>query len=307
MPKVKWAMLCPMARSGSSHTSELLCRHEGMWSHHGLFNNGPMGRWPSKDYIPLDRTEYYSAVLDDRYVRTGGLEHSGEFLDRYIFTNDPRFNPRQWECVGFKVQYVHLVNMPDLREYLIRNRDIRIILNTRRDLLEHAAAEEWCANGSSRAARRNEPYRRQGPATTSLAPAQLFATFENLCRYREDAITTFDTDDRPFFEWSLEDMFDRYGDLNQDNHRKLFDFLDMQPSGPFASTFVRTPRPGAREYLANFEELKTAARTVDGGIFAKYFEPDYDPYTDHAWPKLSDYRLNDIMKFRDNTAFRAGA
>ena len=303
MPRVKWVMLCPMARSGSSHTSELLCRHKGIWSHHGLFNNGPMGRWPSKEHIPGGMNEYYSAILDDNYTRVGGEERSGEFLDKYIFTDDSRFNPRQWECVGFKVQYVHLVNMPDLRDYLVRQRDIKIILNTRRDLLEHTAAEWWCNNGNSRAARPDTAYAYGDSSKVWIPPEALFATFRNLCRYRYDARATFDRE--CFFEWSLEDMFIPDGGVNEQSHCRLFDFLEMKPSEPFASTFSRTPRPRARDYISNLAELNEASKVVGNGVFEKYFAETYDPRRDTTWPVLDDYSLGSIMRVKDNADFRA--
>ena len=158
MPRSKWVMLCPMARSGSSHTSELLDGHEGLRSHHGLFNEGPFGRWPANEFLEPELQEYYSSILDERYRRVGGQEHSGEFLEEFIFTDDPRYNPRGWQCVGFKVQFVHLVHMPDLRDYLIANKDIKVIVNTRRHLLEHACAELWCSQGNSRGGREGEDF-----------------------------------------------------------------------------------------------------------------------------------------------------
>ncbi len=144
MLKSKWVILCPMARSGSSHTSELLDNYDRdrFRSHHGLFNGGPFGRWPADEMIPSELEEYYRSILNENYDRIGGQEHSGEYLDRFIFTDNRTYNPRQWEVIGFKLQYVHFVHMPDLRQYLVDNRDIRIIANTRRDLLEHACAEQ---------------------------------------------------------------------------------------------------------------------------------------------------------------------
>jgi len=293
-----------MARSGSSHTSELLGLHEKMWSHHGLFNNGPGGRWPFKDHLTTDQLDYYSAVLDERYVRVGGQEHSGEFLDKYIFTDDPRFNPRRWECIGFKIQYVHFVNMPDLRDYLVRRKDIKIILNTRRNLLEHACAEQWCQRGNSRAARADSAYEFGDQSSVSMDPKALFATFRNLCRYRQDAVDTFDTGERDFFEWSFEDMFDREGGINIENHIRLFDFLEMKPSGPIRGTFTPTPRPRAAEYFHNLSAIREAARTYHGGIFAKYFENDYDPYVDRSWPRFDDSGVRPVMRVADNGMYR---
>jgi hypothetical protein len=74
MLRSKWVMLCPMARSGSSHTSELLDAQPNMRSHHGLFSEGPFGRWPADPYLPAEQLEYYSSILDDRFRRVGGQE-----------------------------------------------------------------------------------------------------------------------------------------------------------------------------------------------------------------------------------------
>jgi hypothetical protein len=303
MLKSKWVMLCPMARSGSSHTSELLGFHHRIRSHHGLFNDGPFGRWPANEYLAPEQMEYYSSILDDRFQRVGGQEHSGEFLDKFIFTDDRRFNPR-WECIGFKIQFVHFVHMPDLREYLIRNQDIKIIVNTRRHLLEHACAEYWCQNGNSRAARSNENYSFGNQTSIRIAPQKVLATFRNLCRYRQYAIHTFGTGTREFFEWSYEDMFQKDGSLSIENHQRLFDFLGMKPTIPFASTFTKTPRPAARQYLENYEEIQSYVQSRENGIFSKYFLPDYDPWKDHSWPVLRDYQLDNIMVEKDNSQFR---
>lgn len=297
-------MLCPMARSGSSHTSELLAGHERLYSHHGLFNNGPFGRWPADQFIPPEKKDYYSAILDKNYVRIGGQEHSGEFLDEYIFTDDPRYNPYNWECVGFKIQFVHLVHMPDLREYLIKNKDIKIIVNTRRHLLEHTCAEYWCQNGNSRAAREGKSYTFGKTDAIVVDPGGIRATFRNLCRYRQYAIETFNDGERDFLEWSYEDMFHENGLINIENHRKLFDFLDTKPSRSFAATFSQTPRPPAKEYFLNFQEIAEFIRVSDDGIFQKYFSDDYDPRKDASWPVLKNYRLENIMIEKNNDAFR---
>lgn len=304
MPQVKWVMLCPMARSGSSHTSETLGQHEGMHSHHGLFNDGPFGRWPADRFLSQDQMSHYSAILDKDYNRIGGEERSGDFLDTYIFTDDPRYNPSQWRCVGFKIQYVHFVHMPDLRDYLIRNTDIRIILNTRRHLVEHAAAEIWCQNGNSRGGRVGEDYGFGDTSSVEVKAADFFGTLSNLCRYREDAIRAFDRPGRRFMEWSMEDMFDAGANLNEENHRNLFTFLGSKPSQPLKPRFAKTPRPKARDYLANYEELRAESKEVRGGVFAKYFEPSYSPYVDKKWPELEDYQLDEIMREKNNDRFR---
>ncbi len=297
-------MLCPIARSGSSHTSELLDAHDRLHSHHGLFNNGPFGRWPADQVISAEKRDYYNCVLDNNYTRIGGQEHSGEFLDEYIFTDDPRYNPKGWESVGFKIQFVHFVHMPDLREYLIRNKDIKIIVNTRRHLLEHTCAEYWCQNGNSRAAREGKSYSFGKTEAIVVNPVDLLATFRNLCRYRQYAIETFDDGMRDFLEWSYEDMFHENGSVNVENHQKLFDFLEVKPSHPFAAHFSQTPRPPAKEYFRNFEEIAQFMRDSDGGIFQKYFSADYDPRKDTSWPLLQNYHLERIMIEKNNNAFR---
>ena len=299
----KWVMLCPMARTGSSHTSELLDAHEGIRSHHGLFNEGPFGRWPADEFLPPEKRAYYSSLLDDRYIRVGGEERSGEFLDEFIFTNDPRYNDG-WSCVGFKIQFVHLVHMPDLLDYLVRNEDIKIIVNTRRHLLEHACAEHWCQRGNSRAARTGEAYDFGETDAVTVDPSDLLATFRNLCRYRQFAVDRFGDGARPFLEWSYEDIFDESGSLDVESHRRLFAFLETQPTQPFSSPFARTPRPDARTYFRNFDELRDAAGSADDGAFAKYFEDAYDPRRDTTWPELDDYQLDEIMVEQDNSRFR---
>lgn len=305
MPRSKWVMLCPMARSGSSHTSELLDGYDKVRSHHGLFNNGPFGRWPADKFIKSEKKEYYSAILDQNYIRTGGQEHSGKFLDEYIFTDNPRYNPRQWECIGFKIQFVHFVHMPDLREYLIKNKNIKIIVNTRRHLLEHACAEYWCQNGNSRAARYGQAYDFGNTKAIHVEPRHILATFRNLCRYRKYAIDTFNDGERDFFEWSYEDMFHENESINIENHQKLFDFLEMKPTKPFSSPFSKTPRPNPREYFENYEEVEQFMENTDDGIFRKYFTSDYDPRKDTSWPILKHYDLDKIMIEKDNNRFRS--
>jgi hypothetical protein len=307
MPMSKWVMLCPMARSGSSHTSELLDGHEGLRSHHGLFNEGPFGRWPANKFLAPELEEYYSSILDDRYRRVGGQERSGEFLDECIFTDDPRYNPRQWQCVGFKIQFVHFVHMPDLRDYLIANKDIKIIVNTRRHLLEHACAEFWCQNGNSRGGREGDEYEFGRTAPIVVELHDILATFRNLCRYRQYAIETFDDGERDFLEWSYEDMFTADGSLDVANHLRLFEFLETKPSRPLVPTFVPTPRPPPSRYFANYSEVEQFMRKADGGIFAKYFHPHYDPRLDRSWPKLRNYQLDKIMVEKDNKRFRVAA
>ena len=304
MPRSKWVILCPMARSGSSHTSELLDAQERVRSHHGLFNEGPFGRWPANAFIPREREEYYSAFLDDSYTRVGGQERSGEFLDTYIFTDDPRYNPGGWESVGFKIQFVHFVHMPDLREYLIRNKDIKIVVNTRRHMLEHTCAELWCSRGNARAAREGRRYEFGDTGPIHVSPSNVIGTFRNLCRYREYAISTFD-DGRDFFEWSYEDMFRADGSLDSEQHRRLFEFLEITPSDSFAPPFARTPRPSARDYLENYDEVARDVSKADGGVFRKYFDPSYDPRADRTWPVLPEYQLDDVMTERDNSRFRS--
>lgn len=304
MLRSKWVMLCPMARSGSSHTSELLNQRDGLLSHHGLFNNGPFGRWPATPLIPPEKKDYYSCILDKNYVRIGGQEHSGEFLDKYIFTDDPQFNLEGWECIGFKIQFVHFVHMPDLREYLINNRDIKIIVNTRRHLLEHTCAEYWCQHGNSRATRAGKSYTFGKTEPISVNPVEIGATFRNLCRYRQYAIETFDDGKRNFLEWSYEDMFHENGTINRENHQKLFDFLEIKLSSDFEASFSQTPRPSAKEYFLNFEEIAQFMRHSDGGVFQKYFSDDYDPRKDTTWPVLQEYWLDKIMTEKDNDAFR---
>lgn len=293
-----------MARSGSSHTSEILSAHDGMHSHHGLFNGGPFGRWPADKFISAKMMPYYSSILDENYRRIGGMEHSGEFLDKYIFTDNPRYNPGQWSCIGFKLQFVHFVHMPDLRDYLVGNSDIKIILNNRRDLLEHATAELWCQQGNSREARPGEDYDFGSITPVNIDPADVIATCINLCRYREYTMSTFAVPGREFLEWSLEDMFDIDGKLNVDNHQKLFDFLKSKPSSDLAPSFVKTPRPSARHFLKNYEEIRQSVTEAHGGIFSKYFREDYDPRSDYEWPVLEDYRLDSIMQEHDNLKFR---
>jgi hypothetical protein len=307
MPRSKWVMLCPMARSGSSHTCELLDGHEALRCHHGLFNEGPFGRWPANEFLEPELEEYYSSILDERYRRVGGQEHSGEFLDEFIFTDDPRYNPQGWECVGFKIQVVHFVHMPDLRDYLIANKDVKIIVNTRRHLLEHSCAEFWCSNGNSRGAREGEEYEfgRTAPIVVSLE--NILATFRNLCRYRQFFIETFDDGQRDFLEWSYEDMFTADGTLDIENHLKLFEFLEMEPTRPLVPTFVRTPRPPASRYFENYSEVDQFMTKADGGIFAKYFDAQYDPRRDLSWPTLRKYRLDKIMVEKDNERFRVAA
>jgi len=306
MPRSKWVMLCPMARSGSSHTSELVGRQRKLRSHHGLFNEGPFGRWPADTLLAPELKEYYSSILDDRYVRIGGQEHSGEFLEKYIFTDDGRYNPWKWESVGFKIQFVHFVHMPDLRQYLIDNKDIKIIVNTRRHLLEHTSAEYWCQNGNSRAARQGEAYEFGHRGAIAADPRGVLAAFRNLCRYRQYAIETFDNGERAFMEWSYEDIFHDDGSLNVESHDRLFAFLEMPPLRPLTPSFARTPRPGPREYFTNYEELADVIKQAEGGVFAKYFEPAYNPRQDQAWPVLSDYRLDRVMIEKDNVRFRGG-
>ena len=305
MPKSKWVMLCPMARSGSSHTSELLNSHEGIRSHHGLFNEGPFGRWPADPFIPITKKSYYSTLLNEKYERIGGEEHSGEFLDTYIFTDNPLYNPRKWDCIGFKIQFVHFVHMPDLREYLIQNKDIKIIINTRRHLLEHACAESWCQNGNSRASRPGEDYAFGSADSIPMNSYDVLKTFENLCRYRQYAITLFDEGERDFLEWSYEDAFQMDGSIDTKNHQKLFDFLGMSPTRPLASTFSKTPRPVAKEYWQNYKEIETYMRSPEDGIYAKYFSPDYNPWTDFSWPVLKNYKLERVMKVKNNHQFRS--
>ena len=303
MPRSKWVMLCPMARSGSSHTSELLDNHDKVRSHHGLFNEGPFGRWPADRFITPDKREYYSSVLDENYRRVGGQEHSGQFLDEYIFTDNPKYNPHRCECIGFKIQFVHLVHMPDLREYLIRNKDIKIIVNTRRHLLEHACAEYWCQNGNSRAARHGDPYDFGYTKAIHVDLRNILATFRNVCRYRQYAIETFDDGERDFFEWSYEDMFQRDGSIDIESHHRLFDFLEMKPTKPLIAPFSRTPRPRPAEYFENYPEVEQFMINADDGV-RKYFATDYDPWRDTSWPVLKDYRLDEIMIETDNSKFR---
>lgn len=305
MPRSKWVMLCPMARSGSSHTSELLDAHDGVRCHHGLFNDGPFGRWPANEFLPPGRREYYSSILDENYVRIGGEERSGEFLDEYIFTDDPRYNPGQAQCVGFKIQFVHFVHMPDLREYLLRNADVKVIVNTRRHLLEHACAEYWCQNGNARAARGGEPYGFGRTEAIRVEGNDLLATFRNLCRYRQYAIEEFDDGRRDFLEWSYEDMFHADGSISTESHQELFDVLEIRPSRPFAGPFSRTPRPDARTYFENYDVVRELVDAAEGGTFRKYFASDYDPRADTTWPALGDYRLEEIMIEKDNQRFRS--
>jgi len=306
MLKSKWVMLCPMARSGSSHSSELLDSHENVRSHHGLFNNGPFGRWPADKYIPIEMKAYYSSMLDENYEkRIGGQEHSGEFLDNYIFTDNPKYNPDQWECIGFKIQFCNLVHMPDLMEYLIKNKDVKIIVNTRRHLLQHSCAELWCKNGNSREARPEKPYDFGNTENIYVDLKDIRGTFRNLCRYRQYAIENFDDGDRDFFEWSYEDMFEKSGSINIKKHQQFFDFLEMPPSKPFSSTFSKTPRPSPKEYFINYQEVKDFMTTTDGGIFKKYFSNEYNPWEDYSWPVMENYRLDDVMVVKDNSKFRS--
>ena len=305
MHEVKWVMLCPMARTGSSHTSEFLDSLPGVRSHHGLFNNGPFGRWPFETPTSKDQYNYYSSILDENYERIGGQEHSGEYLDRYIFTDDERYKRPGWKCIGFKVQYAHFVHMPDLRQYLIDNVDIRIILNDRRDLLEHVCAENWCQNGNSRALRPGEQYEFGKTEAIRIEPEEMAVTFRNLCRYREDVIRTFATDGRQFMEWCLEDMFDIDGQLNIESHMALLEFLDIPPETSFTSTFCQTPRPKASDYLTNFQELNSYFTGYHNGLYEKYFGDDWDPRTDFSWPELVEYNLEAVMRTKDNIAFRS--
>jgi hypothetical protein len=255
-------------------------------------------------YLPAEQLEYYSSILDDKWRRVGGQEHSGEFLDKYIFTDDPKFN-LHWECVGFKIQFVHLVHMPDLLEYLVHRQDIKIIVNTRRHLLEHTCAELWCQRGNSRGGRPGEEYAFAHTEPIVADPLDIRGTFVNLCRYRQFAIDVFDDGDRDFLEWSYEDMFGADGSLDIRNHELLFKFLEIEPTQPFVARFAKTPRPSVREYLANYDAVERFMRATDDGVFAKYFDTDYDPRADRSWPTLTNYQLGEVMYTRDNLAYRA--
>ena len=298
-------MLCPMARSGSSHTSELLDSHDSIHSHHGLFGKGPFGRWPADQFIPMEKKGYYSSILDEDYKRVGGEEHSGEFLDNYIFTDNPKYKSHQWKCLGFKLQFVHFVHMPDLREYLIKNKDIKIIVNTRRHLLQQSCAEYWCKNGNSRSTRPGQSYDYGNTDCIYVDVKDIRGTFRNLCRYRQYTIETFDDGERDFFEWSYEDMFHEDGSINIESHKKLFDFLEIPPSKAFSNTFSQTPRPSQEEYFTNYQEVKNFMTTTDAGIFKKYFSNDYNPWKDYTWPVMEDYRLDEVIVEKDNNKFRS--
>lgn len=305
MPRSTWVMLCPMARSGSSHTCEVLDGHDGVRCHHGLFNEGPFGRWPADQFIPAEKRDYYSSLLDSSCRRVGGQEHSGEFLDTYIFTDEPTYNAQGWECVGFKIQFVHLVHMPDLHEYLKTRTDVKIVLNTRRHLLEHACAEEWCSNGNSRAAHASEPYEFGKTEPVHVDKKSLQGTFRNLCRYRQYAIENFAGGGRDFLEWSYEDMFQADGSLDVAAHERLFDFLEISPTRPLTPPFARTPRPVATGYFGNYDELALFMKGAEGGVFEKFFDPEYDPRVDLEWPVLDNYRLGEIMVEKSNDRFRS--
>jgi hypothetical protein len=193
--------------------------------------------------------------------------------------------------------------MPDLRDYLVRNKEIKIILNTRRHLLEHTCAEFWCQNGNSRAAREGKPYAFGHRDAITVDFHSVEGTFRNLCRYRQYAVETFDDGERDFLEWSYEDMFHENGLIDIENHQKLFDFLELKPSRPFTASFSQTPRPRAKEYFSNYQEIAQEMRAFDGGVFSKYFSDDYDPRKDTSWPVLPFSNL-DIMVEKDNNAFR---
>jgi hypothetical protein len=102
-------------------------------------------------------------------------------------------------------------------------------------------------------------------------------------------------------------MFREDDSLDMDGHQRLFEFLEIAPRESLAASFSRTPRPDARTYFRNYDEIERSMKDVEGGVFAKYFAQDFDPRQDTAWPVLKSYRLKQVMAETDNRRFRRAA
>jgi LPS sulfotransferase NodH len=246
-------------RSGSTLLVKNLIEHPGILMDEELFHPEEAERFKSDPNPNRDAPEMPGVEI--RPYRDG--EDGAEYLREAVFCDRSRDDIL---AVGFKLFYTHARGDAKARtawDYLIENRDVRVVHLVRVNLLESFLSlkvafmtGEWRrwkgAEGAS-----------APPTSLRLEPRECEEYFNEITAYRAWARDAFRR--HPFLEIEYErDVCARY----PETMGRVYDFLCV-PRGPAEQLLEKQSRRRPRETVSNYAELKEHFRPT---AYGKFFE-----------------------------------
>lgn len=239
---IRFILLGP-GRCGSSLINESLAEHPEVRMGGELFHCEEGSRLQA--FRPLNGNDPANGH-EPRHYRSGA--DPATFLEQEVFC--PRPGVR---AVGFKMFYVHSRRNQNERQawdFLLSNRDIRVIHLIRENMLESYISlriafitGEWERFSGSTAPRREQP-------RLKLEPKACEAHFNQELAWRQWARTQFR--DHPFLEIEYQrDVCGRFESVMSE----IQSFLEISPR-PARKRLEKQAQKSPREATTNYEELK---------------------------------------------------
>jgi hypothetical protein len=228
-------------------------------------------------FIDFHVDGYDDSSADDRALRNADFK---KFLQQRIFCQ----HPTEIRAVGFKMPHVHFRFFPGLLEWLVGDRELRVLHLKRRNLLRMLvslriarATRGWVEDRTDTLANKLTPTNALRAARHPLRAANRLRTFirpkEARWKTLRTPVVLSEADCRAFFaeverdSAHYEGMFREhplltvyYEDLLQDRN-KVFDqvqsFLGVRPRRLSVTTRRQNPEP-LRELIANYDDLYAA-------------------------------------------------
>ncbi len=267
------------ARTGSNLLATALNGHANIICFRELFN------WRTET-IGYFVEGYDNDSAEDRAFRD---RDEVAFLNARIFCD----HPRQVRTVGFKAPYGTFIGFPKLQEWLVQEKEVRILHLRRRNLLRRLvsgriaeATGAWFTGRNQTAAGKlrlsNIPGALRHPvaSTTRLWRSISSSRQRKLARplltlTPEECDAAFRKEElrsaqfaQLFADHPVHDLY--YEDLTRDQSETLAGvqrFLDVEPARLTPTTARQNPEP-LRQLIGNYDELRSAFRgTADEAFF----------------------------------------
>ena len=251
-------LLLGHGRTGSTLIVKSLDEHPNVRMLGELFNIEEAER--SRAFHALNRI-YAPDKLEKRYYIEG--EDAEEFLRNGVFYKRPW---QEIQAVGYKMFYVHARRYPNEKtawNYLIHNRDIRIIHLLRRNLFESFVSFKIAMITKEWKRWKGEAKPHSSVQPLQIDPKELEFYCNQIISYQLWARQSFR--DHPFMEFEYEtDICGRFESLMHDIH----DFLDV-PREPARQLLEKQAKRPLGEIVANYAQLKEHFRDT---LYEEFFE-----------------------------------
>ncbi|WP_017325326.1 sulfotransferase [Synechococcus sp. PCC 7336] len=246
-----FVILCP-ARSGSTMLVHLLRSHPDIWCNGEIFlHNGKIGALVGN---------YHQKMLKNPVLRQS-LEEDRKDLSKFIYKY--AFDSQGRKVAGFKFKHdeFYLSDFVDISQFILRDKDIKIVYLVRENLLKRYLSW-YVANYITKITLVADERQRPKVSQVHLDPLECLKDFKKVLDWQESIKQKLDR--HRMLEITYEELISK----PKDSHQDLCEFLGVSDRRLYTET-KKIVQTHVSNVIENYHELKEYFQNTQ---FASFFE-----------------------------------